>query len=569
MFILAKKRFWAIIILFFTFLLFIALSAFLFRKAAIEILQNEEKVFLNRVSSVELLTGSTSSTVMMLNGQIQFSLENRDSIAFADFEILPGWDDYYGTWRLNISQKKVDMFGNRSINDFSSDDWEEIQAIRYLGGMFEDIDSRVNNLAYLYYLSERHFVVIAPPPPQMMSEKFDGIYNCPFWTEAIPENNLEKRMIVTSAYADPGGLGKIITLSCPVMANGVFRGVTCMDITLGTLNRSLTLGSSFGKTSVFDEGLNEIFSNSKLIFHKAGETKNFWGEFSGNYNSREKHFVFNHYLVNRELLLQHTLSNSLLMRKALEKIMSSILNFVAVIILLFLLFHLYLHLHHTREETIFIRRLIRIIGHDLQTPLSVSLQALEMLENEYIPEAATLAKQSLSSAVLLLRDLSFWGKSRTKEIKVNKLSYPINTAVEQAVNPVRSITEMKKITLELHLEDSAIELDQNIFSTVLRNLVSNAAKFTPAEGRIVISGHTGKKGLYLLSVKDSGVGMREDQIHDFRKNKSLKSEAGTRGEKGTGFGLSLVRSLCSQVGWPISVESVPNEGTVFTIAIPK
>lgn len=567
MFILTNQKKWIVVVLVFVILVFMALNALFFRNAARDILQNEEIVFLGRVASVELLTESTSSAVMMLNQQIQFSLENQDSFEFSGFEFLPGWNEYYETWRLNVTRKKIDMFGNRLPENFTSDDWKEIQLIRHLSGML-DVINHQNNLAYFYYLSDKHFAIIAPPPPQLKSEEFEQIYEYPFWVEAIPENNLDCRMIVSSVYEDPGGLGEIITLSSPVMANGIFRGITCMDISLGILHRSLAHGSCFGKTSVYDENFQGIISNSKMILHTAREKNNFFGKFGKNYNLKERQFVFNQYLLNQQLLIQHTVPLSLLLRKAFLKIFSTILNLLALIVMVFLLFRLNRLLYQSRDETVFVRRLIRIIGHDLQTPLSVSLQALEMMETEYIPEAATLAKQSLSSASALLRDLSFWGKSRTSEIKMNKMSYPITTVVEQAVNPVLSASEMKQIVIELQLEEAMVELDQNIFLTIVRNLVSNAVKFTPISGTVMIFGQPGEKGGYTLLIKDSGIGMREDQIHDFLNNKTLNSEVGTRGEKGTGIGLNLVRSLCSQAGWSVTVESVPNEGTTFIISIP-
>jgi len=113
--------------------------------------------------------------------------------------------------------------------------------------------------------------------------------------------------------------------------------------------------------------------------------------------------------------------------------------------------------------------------------------------------------------------------------------------------------------------------DVNMLTTIIRNLVSNAIKFTPSGGEIVISARQFEKepNFVYISVKDSGVGISEEnQSKLFKIDKSFTT-LGTHQERGTGLGLILVKEFVEKHGGKIWVESELGKGSVFSFTLPK
>jgi two-component system, sensor histidine kinase and response regulator len=124
--------------------------------------------------------------------------------------------------------------------------------------------------------------------------------------------------------------------------------------------------------------------------------------------------------------------------------------------------------------------------------------------------------------------------------------------------------------IQLLLQPSALAFgyaDKGMMETVLRNLISNAVKFTPAKGTVSVS--IQEKGLYLIiSVSDTGVGMNEETMSKIFGGEYFSTK-GTSNESGTGLGLMICRDFVRKNGGEISVKSKPGEGTTFTFTVPK
>jgi len=128
----------------------------------------------------------------------------------------------------------------------------------------------------------------------------------------------------------------------------------------------------------------------------------------------------------------------------------------------------------------------------------------------------------------------------------------------------------KKIFIDNRLSDNDVVVaDKQMVSVILRNLVTNAVKFTPDSGTIEIYSSNNDDGTVEISVKDSGIGMDEDQLNNlFKEDKAVSSE-GTSREKGTGLGLLLVKEFVDKLNGSISVKSQINHGTTFTFKLEK
>ena len=130
----------------------------------------------------------------------------------------------------------------------------------------------------------------------------------------------------------------------------------------------------------------------------------------------------------------------------------------------------------------------------------------------------------------------------------------------------------KSLTCDVHFEDKDFQVlaDSNYMNIVLRNLISNAIKFTSVGGTISVELIELKTQEYIvLKVKDNGIGMSEARINSLFEAAPQKSTKGTEGEHGTGLGMVLVKEILDAMNIEIQVESILKKGTSFTMKIPK
>jgi PAS domain S-box-containing protein len=214
-----------------------------------------------------------------------------------------------------------------------------------------------------------------------------------------------------------------------------------------------------------------------------------------------------------------------------------------------------------------------IISHDLRGPLSGLMQLLEILADEYnsleeqekfklISEAATSAKKTYN----LMENLLEWSR-----VQSGKMEYqPERINLIQLINDVISLYNQniknKKINLEMRMgKNISVFTDKKIIQTVLRNLISNAIKFTYPNGTISITAEK-NHDFVIMKIRDTGVGISEEK-NLFRLDVS-HSTKGTEDESGTGLGLILCKELVERQGGKIWIESKINEGSTFYFTIP-
>jgi signal transduction histidine kinase len=137
---------------------------------------------------------------------------------------------------------------------------------------------------------------------------------------------------------------------------------------------------------------------------------------------------------------------------------------------------------------------------------------------------------------------------------------------------INDFASIKNITIKNNISSqSSIVADVVMLQVVLRNLLTNAIKFTHDSGLVTIDAETGD--LYIkLIVRDNGTGMSDSQIRNFNTisySQFLESTPGTNKEKGTGLGLMLSKNFATLMNGTIHVESAKNEGTTFSLSLPK
>lgn len=219
-----------------------------------------------------------------------------------------------------------------------------------------------------------------------------------------------------------------------------------------------------------------------------------------------------------------------------------------------------------------------IIAHDLKNPLSSIKLVSNSLRDNYSSlsedeklEFITEIRKSSNHIIELLDNLLTWSRSQTGRIVFEAVEFPIRSLVQNNINLLANQANAKMISLENNTLESALNGDPNMINTVLRNLISNAIKFTPHGGNVIVRGEQtelDKQTVYLVSVEDNGVGISADKIQKLFKIDSGFSTHGTDDEKGTGLGLILCKEFIDMHKGKIWAESVADIGTKISFTIP-
>lgn len=216
-----------------------------------------------------------------------------------------------------------------------------------------------------------------------------------------------------------------------------------------------------------------------------------------------------------------------------------------------------------------------IIAHDLKNPFSSISGFTElMIENNEIYDSKKrlrflkVIKGSTAKVSSLLDNLLIWANSQSGKLKFN----PKKIHLAQQVTDVISFLEIQAINKEITISNTVdktifVKADGNMLDTILRNLISNAIKFTQPKGEIQIYS-THKNDFVEISVNDNGVGISETEIETIFSAKEVSSTLGTFNEQGSGLGLILCKDFVESQGGEIWVESEVNEGSEFKFTIP-
>lgn len=221
-------------------------------------------------------------------------------------------------------------------------------------------------------------------------------------------------------------------------------------------------------------------------------------------------------------------------------------------------------------------RLFSMVSHDLKVPLSTLLGLSEMLDHEYETledvERVDLVKRvsrSVDAVRKLVDQLSEWVRLQSGGISFAPEEVDVSELILSTVELAGKQGLEKGVQMETVVpEDLKAYCDPYMLASIIRNLVSNAVKFTP-ENRKVMVGAFEEDQEIVFSVKDEGIGMPKQMVARlFRPGESI-SRKGTSAEPGTGFGLIMVKEMVNYHNGKIIVKSDEDEGTEFEIRLPK
>ncbi len=219
-------------------------------------------------------------------------------------------------------------------------------------------------------------------------------------------------------------------------------------------------------------------------------------------------------------------------------------------------------------------KMFSVIGHDLRNPIANILAILELFEKGYVTEAELKEniyklKNQTTNLQNTMHNLLLWATSQMKGDKQHIESLNIAENITEVVDFYDSVAKQKNIQLLTSVETTQkVQADQNQLHAILRNLISNAIKFTPSGGKVTATAKAGEAGKVLIRIQDTGVGMTYEETQKLFNLPTHFSKVGTNKEKGTGLGLLLVKEFVEANKGTIRVLSTPQKGTTFEITLP-
>ncbi len=223
-------------------------------------------------------------------------------------------------------------------------------------------------------------------------------------------------------------------------------------------------------------------------------------------------------------------------------------------------------------------RFMGIIAHDLKNSIGGILGFSEViLKDERKDWKATqsnvkIIRDSARNTYELMEKLLKWAMAQKKEIQFHPASLSVNQVLQHDLQSLKQMAGKKSLHLQHHIPDTLqVYADENMLCTAVRNIVSNAIKYSHAQGRIEVEAslqQEGKKSYTQISVRDSGVGMTAKQLQSLFQIDQHVSTKGTEDESGTGLGLLLCKEFMDVHQGQIKVESHAGEGTTFHLCFP-
>jgi len=222
-------------------------------------------------------------------------------------------------------------------------------------------------------------------------------------------------------------------------------------------------------------------------------------------------------------------------------------------------------------------KLLSIIGHDLRGPvgtiksfLDILLENPEMADTKQIRVILKTMQESLGSAYNLLDNLLLWARSQRGKVNFKQELFPISQPIDESFSLVMGMAKNKEIKLIKEINYSGnVYADQLMITTVLRNLISNAIKFTPHKGQITVSTNLAeadeKNGMLMaeIMVSDTGIGISDEVINQILTGNDTFSTLGTDKEKGSGLGINICIDFLKKHNQKLIIENRKEGGSIF------
>lgn len=216
-----------------------------------------------------------------------------------------------------------------------------------------------------------------------------------------------------------------------------------------------------------------------------------------------------------------------------------------------------------------------IIAHDLKNPFSaiigfsdLMLKNFNSLDDETLLKGLNTIESAAHHAYKLLENLLVWSRNQTGRIKFNPEILNLKTQIEEIIKASEKSAISKDIRLSASIRKNyKVYADKEMIETILRNLITNAIKFSNCGGKVKITANTNNNNVE-VTVSDNGVGIASNHLEDIFEIDSRTNTADTANEFGTGLGLILCKDFLVKNGGRIWAKSIPGKGSQFTFSLP-
>jgi signal transduction histidine kinase len=220
-----------------------------------------------------------------------------------------------------------------------------------------------------------------------------------------------------------------------------------------------------------------------------------------------------------------------------------------------------------------LQRMLSIIAHDVRGPIGSLKQIFELSEANMLDptskqELLNLSKFQIDNVLTLLNNLVEWGKIKLEDRKNGNEHVKVKATVDHEINNISLAATLKNNTV-LNLVEESVELhiDPDMLQFIIRNLLTNANKFTK-EGKIIIFSDRDEQ-YTKLTLNDTGIGMTKQMVENLLQKNDMVTTPGTNNEKGSGIGFKLIKEFMENIGGKIEITSEVGKGTSVNLYFPN
>jgi PAS domain S-box-containing protein len=222
-------------------------------------------------------------------------------------------------------------------------------------------------------------------------------------------------------------------------------------------------------------------------------------------------------------------------------------------------------------------KLFSILSHDLRSPFSSILGFCDILlkENDQLTAEDRLQfvayiQEAAQDQLSLVNKLLDWSRLESGRIRMEHVELDLHDIVRKNLNSLMGLALQKQVKLQTNLPSKVMVYgDKHMLGQVFGNLLGNSLKFTPPNGTVTVELIEEQSNHWVIGVRDTGIGIPEDDVHKLFKIEEKYTRKGLQGEKGTGLGLPVVHEIIQKHHGSISVKSTSGTGTLFLITLPK
>lgn len=501
-------------------------------------------------------------------------------------------------WELQPDKKDSLTFvgritGTGTVQEISQEELQEIYLAEKLNKLFAQAKLNLPHAPFIYYTSRANFWNLTPRHAEDFSFFIENYLTYDLYTFGLPKNNPDKNIFWTKPYLDAGGNGIMVTAGIPLYDKDNFKGTICIDMLFTDIADYLKSNIFTNRNVILIDNYSQVVSSTVEQFASldtiltlqdlTGDIRNDAGLYELNkfgWHNKDRIFVLK--VPNTQWYIMHFEKRI----DFLKDIISAELPVFASVLFLLVIIYLLLYSNRLRIENEKAKikaenanstkdKFLSIIAHDLRSPFSGLLGFSDLLYDNLNNNDAEQQKryirvihEQIRNFHKLLENLLIWVQFQKEGISFNPVELALHNIAEETLEPLKPLADNKLIQLFNNIpREIKVVSDKSMLDTIIRNLVSNAIKFTPKSGKIYISAKI--KDQYVeLKIMDNGTGISKDKIAELFEISKKTSTKGTEGESGTGLGLILCKEFVELQRGEIWVESEGGKGTAFYFSIP-